>query len=89
MRNVRSLECELPAIALLGRPIDPLEDQLADAQARPQDHRQRAGVPDLQLDRIADETWVQLLGPKAGVDCGSRDVNAQTQASRFATISTM
>jgi len=54
-------------VALLGRAIDYLEDQLGDLQAAFQDDRERAGVPDLQLDGIANPGRVGFSRPEAGM----------------------
>jgi hypothetical protein len=62
------LHLELPLIPLLGRAVDFFKNQLTDPHPSLHLDRQRADVPDLQLDRVAGEVLVPFVETETGVD---------------------
>src|SRR5262245_4010812 len=82
----RALGCELACITLLRGTVHLLEDELTDAQARFQDDRQWAGIPDLELDGIAEEGWSEVRAAEPRVNGRSRNMNTQAK-TRQPTLS--
>lgn len=61
-----------------------LEDPLTDSHVALQDDGQRAGIPDLELDGVAEECRIKVGVAEPSVNRGCRDVNTKSKTGQAA-----